>query len=56
MAVTAPSGFMAIDFETASRFRASACAVGWAIYDTNHLVESGASLIDPQIAIAFCAG
>lgn len=49
MAATAPGGFMAIDFETAGRFRASACSVGWAIYDAGQLLDSGASLIDPQL-------
>lgn len=50
MAATNRSGFMAIDFETAGRFRASACSVGWAVYDADQLVDSGASLINPQIA------
>lgn len=42
-----PRPWVAIDFETASRERASACALGIAIIDGAHLVETRSWLIQP---------
>lgn len=41
--------FVAIDFETATGHRGSACSVGWALVEDNAIQESGSQLIDPQI-------
>lgn len=41
--------FLAIDFETATGRRGSACAVGWAVIDEGRIRESGFQLIDPQV-------
>lgn len=41
--------FFAIDFETATGHRGSACSVGWALVEDNAIRESGGQLIDPQI-------
>jgi len=41
--------FLAIDFETAANFRESACAVGVALYSAGQLIESRATLINPQL-------
>lgn len=41
--------FLAIDFETATEQRGSACAVGVALFDGGELRESSATLIDPGI-------
>jgi DNA polymerase-3 subunit epsilon len=42
--------FLAIDFETASASRASACAVGVALFEGGQIRESAATLIDPLLA------
>jgi DNA polymerase III epsilon subunit-like protein len=42
--------FLAIDFETANARRASACALGWVLYEAGERVDAGSFLIDPQIA------
>lgn len=42
--------FVAIDFETATAQRASACAVGWSKVENGVEVEAGGTLIDPEIA------
>jgi DNA polymerase-3 subunit epsilon len=42
--------FLAIDFETANAQRASACALGWVLYEGGERVDAGSFLIDPQIA------
>ena len=44
------SAFLAVDFETATSDRASACAVGFALFDDGLLCEQGTRLIDPGIA------
>jgi DNA polymerase-3 subunit epsilon len=41
--------FLAIDFETASSSRASACAVGVALFEDGQPVETDASLINPGL-------
>jgi DNA polymerase-3 subunit epsilon len=41
--------FVAIDLETASEARDSACALGWAVVDDGAVVESGWTPIDPEI-------
>jgi hypothetical protein len=41
--------FLAIDFETATEQRSSACALGVALFDEGELRESSATLIDPNI-------
>lgn len=41
--------FVAIDFETATGRRGSACAVGWALVEECRVRESGFQLIDPQV-------
>lgn len=41
--------FVAIDLETANTNRASACAVGWALFEDGRLVENGSTLIDPGL-------
>lgn len=43
------SGFVAIDFETANESRASACALGWAVFEDGSLVVGGSTLIAPEI-------
>lgn len=43
------SGFVAVDFETANETRASACALGWAMFAGGNLVYQGSSLIAPEI-------
>jgi DNA polymerase-3 subunit epsilon len=42
-----PSPWVAIDFETASRERASACALGLAVIEDDHIVETREWLIQP---------
>jgi DNA polymerase-3 subunit epsilon len=44
--------FLAIDFETANTDRASACALGWALFERGELTRSGATLIDPGLSRA----
>lgn len=46
----AVDGFLAIDFETASRQRGSACAIGFAKFENGEMVEVGNGLINPQIS------
>lgn len=41
--------FVAIDFETANRSRASACAVGIAVVRNGVVVERGSTLINPEV-------
>jgi DNA polymerase-3 subunit epsilon len=41
--------FLAVDFETATAQRASACAVGFALFEDGLLRDAGATLIDPGI-------
>lgn len=41
------SRWVAIDFETATREKASACALGLAVIEDNHVVEERAWLIQP---------
>ncbi len=41
--------FVAIDFETASGSRASACAVGWSRFEHGAEAQAGSTLIDPGI-------
>lgn len=41
--------FVAIDFETATDSRDSACALGWAVYEEGEPRETGGTLIDPEI-------
>lgn len=48
--VPAMETFVAIDFETATAQRASACAIGWSKFDDGVQTQSGATLIDPRIA------
>lgn len=43
------NAFLAIDFETANEQRASACALGFALFENGHAVEGGATLIDPGL-------
>ena len=47
--VLSDSAFLAIDFETATEQRASACAVGFALFEDGALRDTGATLIDPGI-------
>jgi DNA polymerase-3 subunit epsilon len=42
-----PHPWVAIDFETASRERASACALGLAVIEDDHIVETREWLIQP---------
>ncbi len=42
--------FLAIDFETANRSRASACAIGFARFTGGSLVATGSTLIDPGLS------
>jgi len=41
--------FTTIDFETANAQRGSACALGWARFQAGQLIDSGQSLINPQL-------
>lgn len=41
--------FVAIDFETATDSRDSACAIGWTVFESGEPSESGGTLIDPAI-------
>jgi len=43
------SAFLALDFETATAQRGSACALGFALFDGGELKGRGATLIDPGI-------
>jgi DNA polymerase-3 subunit epsilon len=43
-----PCDFIAIDFETANETRASACAVGVAMFRGGDLIAEGSVLIDPE--------
>ena len=45
----AADAFLAIDFETASSSRASACAVGWSRFENGAEAQSGTTLIDPGL-------
>lgn len=41
--------FVAIDVETASDARDSACALGWALFEDDVVLEGGSTRIDPEI-------
>lgn len=41
--------FVAIDFETATDTRDSACALGWTVFEEGEPRETGGTLIDPEI-------
>ena len=43
------NSYLAVDLETASTERASACAIGWAVFEAGRLMENGATLIDPVL-------
>lgn len=43
------NSYVAVDLETASTARASACAIGWAVFEAGQLMENGATLIDPVL-------
>ncbi len=47
--MTLRGSFLAIDFETATKDRASACALGYAHVVDGVLAASGSTLIDPQL-------
>jgi DNA polymerase-3 subunit epsilon len=55
--MTLRGSFLAIDFETASKDRASACALGFAHVVDGGVDASGSTLIDPRLpADAWCFG
>jgi DNA polymerase-3 subunit epsilon len=43
------TGFLAVDFETAAPQRDSACALGYAHFESGRAVETGARLINPNL-------